>query len=99
MVFVTLEQIKAWLRYDDITSDDERLEQLGNAAEGLALRKINRTADEVVEMEDSDKAMFILLVKEICESTDSEHGIHSGVQLYVTPAAQAIACALRKLEV
>lgn len=99
MVFVTLEDIKAHLKYDDITSDDNRLEKMGNAAEGAALRKINRTAEEVAEMDDSDKAMFVELVLGFCESMDREPGIDSNVQLHVTPHAQTIACALRKLEV
>jgi hypothetical protein len=50
--FLTLEDIKAQARIEaDFTDDDQYLMMLGKAAERRLLKDIQRTYDEVVEME------------------------------------------------
>ena len=51
--FLTLPDIKAQARIEaDFTDDDQYLMMLGKAAERRLLKDIQRTYDEVVEMED-----------------------------------------------
>lgn len=99
MEIITLEEIKVHLRLDDITAEDTYLTKLGNRAEGAALKKINRTIDEVLEMDEYEKDMFGQLALMFCESMYDVRGIDDSVQHHVTPAAASIACSLRKLEV
>lgn len=99
MDFVTLEDIKTHLRLDDIVSEDTYLEGLGNAAEGLALTQINRTAEEVTEMSSKSQAQFKTLVLQICVSMYAQREADSSAQLHVAPVTEALAFSLRKLSV
>lgn len=99
MDFITVSDIKVHLRLDDIVSEDTYLEDLGDSAEGLALNKINRTSDEVLEMSEGDQAQFKTLVLQICASMYAQREADSSAQLHVAPVTQALAFSLRKLSV
>lgn len=99
MEFVTLEDIKAHIRLDDIVVEDAYLEDLGTSAEGLALDQINRTADEIPEMPAHRQAQFKTLVLQLCASMYAQREADSSAQLHVAPVTEALAFSLRKLSV
>lgn len=99
MDFVTLDEIKTHLRLDDIVSEDAYLGVIGDAAEGLALSQINRTAEEVPEMSDKNQAQFKTLILQICASMYAQREADSSAQLHVAPVTEALAFSLRKLSV
>jgi hypothetical protein len=99
MDFITIDDIKVHLRLDDIVDEDEYLESLGNAAEGLALSKVNRAAEDITELGSSAVSQFKLLVLTIVADLYAQRESTASVNYQVTPAALGLICSLRKLKV
>lgn len=99
MDFITIDDIKVHLRLDDIVDEDTYLESLGNAAEGLALSKVNRAAEDITDLGSSAVAQFKLLVLTIVADLYAQRESTASVNYQVTPAALGLICSLRKLKV
>ena len=99
MDFVTLDEVKAHLRFDGIIDEDAYLESIGESAEGLALSQINRTAEEIPEMSVKEQAKFKMLILQICLSMYEHPDATTTAQLHVAPVTEALAFSLRKLSV
>lgn len=99
MDFITIDDIKVHLRLDDIVDEDTYLESLGEAAEGLALSKVNRGAEDITDLGSSAVAQFKLLVLTIVADLYAQRESTASVNYQVTPAALGLICSLRKLKV
>lgn len=99
MDFITIDDIKVHLRLDDIVDEDAYLESLGNAAEGLALSKVNRASEDITELGSSAVSQFKLLVLTIVADLYAQRESSASVNYQVTPAALGLICSLRKLKV